>query len=130
MKVLVYFAPVFYKESVMLQRLKNESLSDILTISDEAFILLCIVVYYCDYSNSTAQEDYEDKSFVLKTGWQEAGIDLYNQLYQDVQTDRNENGDEFDKEFRTFYQNTTSKTNSMKKKQKEKRRLPQAMNDL
>ena len=130
MKVLIYFAPVLYKELVVLQQLKTESVSDVLTCSDEAFILLCIIVYFCDDSDSTIKEEYAEEVFVCKTGWQEAGIDLYNRLYKDVQLDRLENGEEFDKNFRTFYDNEIEATGIVEKKQREKRRLPQAMNDL
>lgn len=130
MKVLIYFAPVLYKESVVLQKLKKESVSDVLTCSDEAFILLCIIVYFCEYSDSTIKEEYAEEDFVRKTGWQEAGIDLYNRLYKDVQLDRLENGEEFNKNFRSFYDNEIEKTGVVEKKRKEKRRLPQAMNDL
>ena len=130
MKVLIYFAPVLYKESVVLQKLKKESVSDVLTCSDEAFILLCVIVYFCEYSNSTIKEEYAEEDFVRKTGWQEAGIDLYNRLYKDVQLDRLENGEEFNKNFRSFYDNEIEKTGVVEKKRKEKRRLPQAMNDL
>ena len=130
MKVLIYFAPVLYKESVVLQKLKKESVSDVLTCSDEAFILLCIIVYFCEYSDSTIKEEYAEEDFVRKTGWQEAGIDLYNRLYKDVQLDRLENGEEFNKNFRSFYDNEIEETGVVEKKRKEKRRLPQAMNDL
>ena len=103
MKVLIYFAPLLYKELLVFQKFKTESLSNVLTCSDEVFILLCIIVYYCDYSDTTMREDYGDKKFVLKTGWQEHGIELYNRLYQDVKADRNEFGEDFDNEFQTFY---------------------------
>ena len=130
MKVLIYFAPVLYKESIVLQRLKTESVSDVLTCSDEAFILLCIIVYFCDDSDSTIKEEYAEEDFVRKTGWQESGIDLYNRLYKDVQLDCLENGEEFDKNFRKFYNKEIEATGIVEKKRKEKRRLPQAMNDL
>ena len=82
-----------------MHKMKTESLSNVLTCSDEAFILLCIIVYYSDYSDTTITEDFTDKKFVLKTGWQEAGISLYNRLYQEVKMDRNENGEDFDINF-------------------------------
>ena len=53
------------------------------------------------------------KKFVLKTGWQEHGIELYNRLYQDVKADRNEFGEEFDDEFQTFYTARTQEFNSI-----------------
>ena len=130
MKVLIYFAPLLYKELLVFQKFKTELLSDVLTCSDEVFILLCIIVYYCDYSDTTIREDYGDKKFVLKTGWQEHGIELYNWLYQDVKADCNEFGEEFDNEFQTFYTARTQDTEIEKRRRKEKRNLPQAMNDL
>ena len=130
MKVLIYFAPLLYKESMVMHKMKTESLSNVLTCSDEAFILLCIIVYYSDYSDTTITEDFADKKFVLKTGWQEAGISLYNRLYQEVKMDRNENGEDFDINFRLFYNNKTKDIDVLKNKRKAKRNLPQAMNDL
>ena len=130
MKVLIYFAPLLYKESMVMHKMKTESLSNVLTYSDEAFILLCIIVYYSDYSDTTITEDFADKKFVLKTGWQEAGISLYNRLYQEVKMDRNENGKDFDINFQLFYNNKTKDIDVRKNKRKAKRKLLQAMNDL
>ena len=45
---------------------------------------------------------YKGKQFVLRSGWQEAGIDLFNQLYREVVEDRDENGALFEASFRLF----------------------------
>ena len=129
MKVLLEFITVFYKEKNIIQQAKTEDISELLTPSDEAFILLLIVVYFEEYADTTYTENYEGTSFIEKTGWQEAGIHLYNSLYMKVKTDCATNGKKFDKAFRLYYQTLTGNAIS-KNKQKEKRNLPIALNDL
>ena len=87
-------------------------------------------MYCCHNSDSRIRKEYAGKEFALKTGWQKAGIDLYNRLYKDVQLDCNENGAEFDENFWTFYDNKTKALSKVGKKPKEKQNLPQAFNGL
>ena len=56
----------------------------ILTPSDEAFILLLIIVYFEDYSDKDYADSYARIHFVLRLGWKEAGIHLLDKLYQGV----------------------------------------------
>ena len=72
---------------------------------------------------------YEGKQFVLRSGWQEAGIDLFNQLYCEVVEDRDENGALFEASFRLFFAKYIESNNN-KKKRKPKVHLPTALNDL
>ena len=129
MKVLLEFITVFYKEKNIIQQAKTENILELLTPSEEAFILLLIVVYFEDHADTTYAENYEGTSFIEKMGWQEAGIHLYNSLYMKVKTDRATNGKKFDRAFRLYYQTLTGNAES-KNKRKEKRNLPIALNDL
>ena len=65
----------------------------------------------------------------MQSGWQEAGIDLFNQLYREVVEDRDENGALFEASFCLFYAKYIESNNN-KKKQKPKVHLPTALNDL
>ena len=129
MKILVEFSSAIYREAVIMQRIKTENISSLLTPSDEAFILLLIVVYYEEYADTNYAKDYEGKTFIETTGWQEAGIDLYNVLYRKVKDDRAVNGEQFDAAFRSYYDSLNDGL-QLKKKYRGKRNIPVAFNDL
>ena len=128
MEVLFQFSYSLYSESEMLRRAKTEEILTLLTPSDEAFILLLIIVYFEDHANTEYTKIFKKSTFVLRSGWQEAGVHLFNELYMKVQEDRLKNGEQFDADFR--YQYSTSANVNGSKKQKEKRNLPIALNDL
>lgn len=46
----------------------------LLTPSDKAFILLLVIVYFKEHANSGFTKLYERTTFVLRSGWQEAGV--------------------------------------------------------
>ena len=48
---LYKFVNLFYKEKTIQETLMSEKLSEILTTSDEAFVLLCIKVYFNNYTD-------------------------------------------------------------------------------
>ena len=110
--------------------MKTEALSTILTPSDEAFILLLIIVYFEENADTEYNYTYQNKKFVLRSGWQEAGIDLWNTLYIQVKEDRIKQGERFDSEFCHYYDNNIRSKNKSDGKRKKKVYLPQAMNDL
>ena len=110
--------------------MKTEALSTILTPSDEAFILLLIIVYFEENADTEYNYKYQNKKFVLRSGWQEAGIDLWNTLYIQVKEDRIKQGERFDSKFRHYYDNNIRSENKSDGKGKKKVYLPQAMNDL
>ena len=128
-KLLFDFSVVFYRETTILERVKKEELAAILTPSDEAFLLLLLIVYYEDKTDTEYSAIYEGKQFVLRSGWQEAGIDLFNRLYREVIKDREENGVLFEESFCLFYAEYIDGNNN-KKKHKPKVPLPAALNDL
>ena len=45
------FVNLFYKERAVRERSMTEKLSEMLTTSDEAFVLLCIKVYFNDHTD-------------------------------------------------------------------------------
>ena len=47
-----------------MQQVKTENISSLLTPSDEAFILLLIVVYYEEYADTNYTRNYEGKAFL------------------------------------------------------------------
>ena len=51
MDCLFYFMNAFYKESDIKHLMRSKMISDILTPSDEAFLLLCIMVYFKEFTN-------------------------------------------------------------------------------
>ena len=51
MESLYYFVHAFYKESDIKHLIRNRMISDILTPTDEAFLLLCIMVYFKEFTN-------------------------------------------------------------------------------
>ena len=51
MECLYYFMNAFYKESDIKHLMRSKMISDILTPSDEAFLLLCIMVYFKEFTN-------------------------------------------------------------------------------
>ena len=95
-KFLYIFASVFYKESTFTNQVATEDLSSVLTPSDKAFLLLLIVVYYEETKDSEIVAKHPEKIFVTCSGWQQAGIDLYNELYVKVKEDRAIIGEAFD----------------------------------
>ena len=99
MEVLFEFSYSLYSESEMLRRAKTEDFSKLLTPSDEAFILLLIIVYFEEHANTEYTKIFEKSTFVLRSGWQEAGVHLFNELYMKVQDDPLKNGEKFDADF-------------------------------
>ena len=93
------FVEIFYKNTTILELAKSEVLSTMLTPSDEAFILLLIIVYFKDNADTEYTECCVGISFVLRSGWQEAAIHLWNTLYQRIEKDWIEYGECFDMEF-------------------------------
>ena len=81
------FTHAFYKELGLIQKVKTEMISKILTLSDEAFMLLCIRVYYGNDTDLFLEEDDEMKRYVIKLDWQEASILVYNNVYHRVVAD-------------------------------------------
>ena len=130
MKVLCAFADVLYSTQIIRQKMKTEALSTILTPSDEAFILLLIIVYFEENADTEYNYTYQNKKFVLRSGWQEAGIDLWNTLYIQVKEDRIKQGVHFDSKFCHYYDNNIRSKNESDGKRKKKVYLPPAMNDL
>ena len=128
-KLLFDFSVVFYRETIILEQVKKEELAAILTPSDKAFLLLLLVVYYEDKTDTEYSAVYEGKQFVLQSGWQEAGIDLFNQLYCEVIKDREANRELLEESFDLFYTDYVEGNNS-KKKHKPKVNLPTALYDL
>ena len=51
MECLYFFVNAFYREFDVSHLMQNKLISEILTPTDEAFLLLCIMVYYKDYTN-------------------------------------------------------------------------------
>ena len=51
MECLYFFVNAFYREVDVSHLMQNKLISEILTPTDEAFLLLCIMVYYKDYTN-------------------------------------------------------------------------------
>ena len=51
MECLYFFVNAFYREVDVVHLMQNKLISEILTPTDEAFLLLCIMVYYKDYTN-------------------------------------------------------------------------------
>ena len=111
-----------------MQRAKTEDISTLLTPSDEAFILLLIIVYYENHAD-TKLENFEKEDYVERTGWQEAGIHLYNSIYRQVKEDRVHNGRKFDFAFRKYYLSNSDR-NNVETKRKKKKNMPIALNDL
>ena len=72
-------------------------ISMILTPLDEAFMLLCIRVYYGNNTDLVLEEGDEINHYVLKSAWQKAGILMYNIFYHRVVADRANNKNQFDK---------------------------------
>ena len=93
MKVLFQFSNSLYNESELLRRAKTEDFSKLLTPSDEAFILLLIIVYFEEHANTEYSKVFKKSTFVLRSGWQEAGVHLFNELYMKVQEDCLKNGE-------------------------------------
>ena len=130
MKVLCAFADVLYSTQIIRQKMKSEALSTILTPSDEAFILLLIIVYFEENADTEYNYTYQNKKFVLRSGWQEVGIDLWNTLYVQVKEDWIQHGTRFDSKFCQYYDNTIKYENKSNGKRKKKIYFPPAMNDL
>ena len=129
-KFLYLFASVFYKESTFTDRVATEDLSSVLTPSDKAFLLLLIVVYYEQTTDSEIVAKHPEKIFVTRSGWQQAGIDLYNELYVKDKEDRAINGEAFNIHFCKMINESIDRIGAPKLKRKPKNILPRAMNDL
>ena len=124
------FADVFYKDTTILERSKLKELSTILTPSDGAFFLLLIIVYFEDNADTDYAESYKGIHFVLRSGWQEAEIHLWNILYQRVQEDQIEHGECFDIEFWHYYTDAISKEIESEEKEEKKLVLLPVMDNL
>lgn len=93
---LYCFAHVLYKRKHIENTLKNNSLSDLLTPSDEAFLLLCAKVYYENDCDIQYNGNENNNKYIIRSGWQDEGISLYNYLYKRVTDDREQNNVTFD----------------------------------
>ena len=51
MECLYFFVNAFYREVDIVHLMQNQLISEILTPTDEAFLLLCIMVYFKDHTN-------------------------------------------------------------------------------
>ena len=51
MECLYYFVNAFYREVDVIHLMQNKLISEILMPTDEAFLLLCIMVYFKDHTN-------------------------------------------------------------------------------
>ena len=51
MECLYYFVNAFYREVGIVHLMQNKLISEILTHTDEVFLLLCIMVYFKDHTN-------------------------------------------------------------------------------
>ena len=129
MDTLFQFSVVIYNKTAILQRAKTENISTLLTPSDEAFILLLIIVYFEKHADTQFAETFRKEVYVERTGWQEEGIHLYNDLYREVKEDRVQNSELFDIEFRKYYLSKSEKEN-VEVKRKRKKNMPIALNDL
>ena len=58
MDCLYFFVNAFYREVNVVHLMQNKLILEILTPTDEAFLLLCIMVYFKDHTNS--KDDIED----------------------------------------------------------------------
>ena len=59
MECLNFFVNAFYKEVYIVHLMQNKLISEILTPTDEAFLLLCIMVYFKDHTN--CKDDIGDR---------------------------------------------------------------------
>ena len=73
--------------------MKTEMISRILTSLDEAFMLLYIRVHYGNNTNFVLEEGDEIKCYLLKSGWQEAGILMHNTFYHRIVANCSKNKD-------------------------------------
>lgn len=51
MECLYFFVNAFYREVDIVHLMQNQLISEILTPTDEAFLMLCIMVYFKDHTN-------------------------------------------------------------------------------
>ena len=84
--------------------MKNKSISDLLTPSDEAFLLLCAKVYFENHCDIQYNGNPNNNKYIIRSGWQDEGISLYNHLYKRVTDDREANNVEFDARFISYIQ--------------------------
>ena len=82
--ILFNFSSSIYSKSEILRRAKSEVISTLLTPSDEAFILLLIIVYFEEHANTEFTKLYGKTKFVLRSGWQEAGVHLFTRKVNNI----------------------------------------------
>ena len=99
---LFAFIHAFYKELAMIQEMKTEMISRILTLSDKLFMLLCIKVYFGNNTDLIIEQGDDVKRYVIKTGWQELGITMYNVLHNTVFINYQQYNNQFNEAFYTF----------------------------
>ena len=88
-------------------------------------------MYYEQTTDSNYVAKHPEKIFVTRSGWQQAGIDLYNELYVKVKEDRAINGKVFNIHFRKMINESIDRIGAPSSfKRKPKNILPCAMNDL
>ena len=126
---LFTFTNIFFRDIVLEARLKLEHISDILTPSDEAFLLLCIKIYFNAFTDLQIEGFDPLFTYVSKVGWTAEAIDLYNILYHRVVANRIT----WDQQFGITFQDHVAKT--IDKRPKKRRRtaeklIPVACNDL
>jgi len=65
MECLYSFVNAFYREVDVVHLMQNKVISEILTPTDEAFLLLCIMVYFRDHTNCKDDIGDRDVSSIL-----------------------------------------------------------------
>ena len=73
------------------------------TPSGEASIFLLVIIYFEDNVDTEYVECYAGIILLLRLGWQEAVIHLWNKLYQKVKKNQIEHGECFDMGFWLYY---------------------------
>ena len=56
----------------------------ILTLLEEALMLLCIKVYFGNNTDFVVKQGDDVKRYVIKTGWQEANSIMYNNFFTEL----------------------------------------------
>ena len=108
----------------------TKKLSEMLTTSDEAFILLCIKVYFNDHTDLENEMYSANDVHVTKNGWRKEGIDLYNNIYATVAEDRKKNNAVVDKKFAEHMKEMIEDDESRDTPKLKLRIIPTAYNDL
>ena len=85
---ILSFTKIFYRDIVLEERLKLEHISEILTPLDEAFLLLCIKIYFNAHTDLQIESYDPLFKYVSKVGWTVEAIKLYNTLYHGVVRNR------------------------------------------